>query len=495
MVSSILISLDSLLDLALEPGWNGDYEDFDHRREELDRLQALIEADRLIVYAPPFLVSIAHMQVKIHFGAEQAQRVVRKILELSSSHLSIDYERLLEQSNTAHHYPDRADLYDVMLLVCGNQLSVDAILTRDPTFFHQLIEANKTTFAGYSIPILSIGAFLNLVSETQSTYPLREETIYAVTPQNNVIKLPRGATPIDFAYKIHTRLGDRCIKARVNGQEVPLDRSLKTGDVVEILKHPSAAPDSEWLSFVVTRTAKQGIQRGLKRMNTQRGWVLLQQAFGKALQGYRPKLDQVAQFLNRTSVDDLVSGVGSGEISIQRLQELVQNCTYPVAESSLPVSANTRTGTGQNCRIALCCMPLPGDAIIGVVGSAKRLVRVHRADCARAQNITPEKLHSLHWNCDRCHIQLQIVLPDQPDTFRPILNKLVEHAITPDLRRLNIAGGTAKATIGITITSRSHLDAVLWQISNLPNVLQVKPVKPIEIGAGSVEWGHDCSGL
>ncbi|WAL61679.1 TGS domain-containing protein [Thermocoleostomius sinensis] len=484
MVSRVLMNLDVLLDLTLEPGWNGDYEDFDRRRQAMEQLDTLIEADQLVVYVPPFIVCLAHMQVMIHFGAQQAQHVVHRILELASTHLSLDYERLLEQSNTASNYfGGVADLYDVMLLSCGWQLNVEAIVARRPQFFHQLMEANQATFAGFNIPILTAGALVNLISETRLHDPVGE-MIYAITPQNRVINLPQGATPIDFAYKIHTKLGNRCISALVNGREVSLDRRLKTGDVVEILKDTNATPNPAWLTFVVTRTAKQGIQRGLKQVNTQRGWRLIKQVLGRNIRGYRPKLEQVARLLNRLSVDDLMSTIGSEEISIQQLQELLHSCNHVSDSFSeqryVQLENSDMPGSGeQSWRVALCCTPLPGDPIVGVVASPKRSMRIHRATCANLRDLSPEKLRPLIWNTNGCRIQIQLTLADKPDIFRPILNKLVENAITPDLRSVNIFDETAKATIGMTITSRAQLEEVLSQISSLPHVLHVKLARPV----------------
>ena len=488
-VSRVLIGLDMLLDVALEPGWNGDYEEFDRRKAEIEQLHTLIETEKLIVYVPPFLTCLVHMQVKLCIGAEQAQRAIQKILELGNTYLSVDYEQLLERSNTAFDYLENADLYDVMVLMCGSQLNVDAIVTRNPEFFHRLMEANRSTFAKFGVPILNPGALVNLISENQLNDPTREQTIYALTPQNRVIKLPYGATPIDFAYKIHTRIGDRCVKALVNGREARLDRPLKTGDIVAIVKDPDASPDPAWLDFVVTRTARQGIHRGLKRINTRQGWKRVRQVFGKNIRSYRHKLEQVTKLLNRTSVDDLISLIGTGEISVQQLQELAYSCSQSVNGQSFcpdPNELPPANAGEQGWRIASCCIPLPGDEILGVIGSPKRMIRIHRSNCANIRHLSVQKLRRLGWNCDRCHIQLQITLSDRPDIFRPILNKLVENSITPDLRSVNIFDGTAKATIGIAITSRSHLEEVLNQISSLPNVLQVKPAKPILLMPGSV---------
>jgi len=490
-VSRVLINLDTLLDMALEPGWNGDYEDFDRRKAEIEQLHTLIETEQLVVYVPPFLACLVHMQVKLCTSIEHAQRAIRRILEIGNTYLSVDYERLLERSNTASDYLENADLYDVMLLMCGSQLNVDAIVARQPEFFYRLIEANRSsTFAKFSVAILTPEALVNLVSNTQINAPAREETIYAITPQNGVIKLPYGATPIDFAYKIHTRLGDRCIRAFVNGREAPLDQLLKTGDVVEIIKDAGANPDPNWLNFVVTRTAKQGIHRGLKQINIRRGWTLVKQGLGKNTRGYRHKLEKVARLLNRASVDDLVSLVGAEEISLQQLQELT-SCSQNADEQSFGSELQELLPVGteeQSWRVAACCTPLPGDGILGVIGLPKRMIRIHRSDCSNVRGLAPQKLRSLVWNCDRCHIQLQITLADQPDIFRPILNKLVENSITPDLRSVNIFDGTARATIGITITSRSHLEEILNQISSLPNVLRVKPAKPIVLMPGSVNF-------
>jgi hypothetical protein len=484
MVSSVLIGLETLLDLALEPGWNSDYEDFDRRRDEIAQLHTLIEAERLTIYLPPFLLCIIHFHVKHYFGAEQAQQVIRHLLELGNSNLSLDDERVVEQANTATLYSDAVDLYDVMFLICGSQLNVDAVIVRKPAFFHTLIESSPQTFIGFNVPILTVGALINLISETQRTDLSSSEVVYAFTPHNRVVELPVGATPVDFAYMIHTKIGDRCVRALVNGQEVPLHRALKTGDIVEIIKEPDATPNPKWLEFVVTRIAKRGIVRGLKRVNTYRGWNQVKQVFGENILRYRQTLEQVARLMNRTSVDDLLSMVGCGELSISRLQDLLQNCssTEPL---SFCASTDQMTIAGisgeQNWRIASCCMPLPGDSIVGRVATQKRSMRVHQTQCPNLRTVAPEKLRPLVWKCDRCRIQLQLTLSDQPDTFRPILNKLVEMEVLPDLRSLNIAEGTARATIGITITSRSHLDDVLNQISSLSKVLHVKIAKPILI--------------
>ncbi|PSB08664.1 hypothetical protein C7B76_26220 [filamentous cyanobacterium CCP2] len=488
MVSSVLIGLETLLDLALEPGWNGDYEDFDRRRAEMEQLHALIEADRLMVYLPPFLICVIHMQVKLYFGAEQAQQVIRKLLELGNSHLSLDYERVIEQANTTALHSEFVDLYDVMFLICGSQLNVDAVVVRHPAFFQSLIATHKSIFTGFNLPILNVEALIRLITETQIASSSHQNgTVYAVTPHNRVVKLPYGATPIDFAYMIHTKVGDRCVRALVNGREVPLDRRLKTGDIVEIIKEPEATPNPEWLAFVVTRIAKRGILRGVKRVNIHRGWKQVKQAFGKNIRNYRQTLEQVAKLLNRASVDDLLSMVGCGELSISQLQDLLQNFNPSSEQPGLCTEPIAQLGE-QNWRIASCCMPLPGDAIVGVVSSSKRPVRVHQTHCSNVRELAPEKLCSLVWNCDRCQIQLQLTLSDQPDTFRPILNKLVEMDIPPDLRSLNITEGTARATIGITITSRQHLDDVLNHISTLPHVLRVKLAKPILLLPSSVRF-------
>jgi (p)ppGpp synthase/HD superfamily hydrolase len=122
------------------------------------------------------------------------------------------------------------------------------------------------------------------------------------------------------------------------------------------------------------------------------------------------------------------------------------------------------------------------------VSSPKRSVRIHRPYCLNVRDLPPEKLRPLVWNSDRCQIQLQLILSDQPDTFRPILNKLVEMELTPDLRSLNISDGTARATIGIVVMSRQHLDQVLHHLSHLSNVKRVKVAKPILVLPGSVSF-------
>lgn len=470
---------DVLLDMALEPGWDSDYENFDIRMQEREKLYSLIESESVRVYAPLFLVTLAHIDAKHRIGAQQAQRVVDRTLEFANSRLSLDEERILDQANTVTAFPGDTDLYDVVGLIYGQELNVDAIITRNPKVLQQIIARNRTTFSKFDVRILTLGAFTNLVCKTQNSRIDDGSIIYALTPDNMVIQLPSGATPVDFAYKIHTKVGDRCIEARVNEEVVPLDYVLRTGDVVKILKGPEASPDPIWLNFVVTGIAKKCIQRGIRRINRQRGWELIKQALGVNIGAYRDRLEYFAEQLGRTSLDDLVIGIGSSEVYIDEVTAFIQSCTcYPTNRHLKGTSSMDHSLTqidAENWRIASCCRPLPGGSAVGVLEQGKRAIPIHRTDCINIKSFKANQLLPIPWHSGYWRVQLQLIMTNHPDTLRPILNELAANSITPDLYSVNASPDeTARASIHVVVTSNHALTEVIKHVEKMPKVLQVK---------------------
>ncbi len=252
------------------------------------------------------------------------------------------------------------------------------------------------------------------------------DEVFVFTPKGDVITLVRGATPIDFAYKIHSKVGDRCVGAKVNGRIVPLDNELKTGDVVEILTSNSAkGPSRDWLNIARTNTAKsrirQWFKRELKEENIIKGREMLDRESKR--QGYdfykqlaKPDwLEKLFAKYSLNSIEDLYSAVGYGGLSTnQVLTRLIEDVQNEKKQVVAPEPAETKKETGHAkashgiivkghddmlVRLAHCCNPVPGDDIVGII-TWGRGVSVHRADCSNLVGMTDDvndRLIEVRW--------------------------------------------------------------------------------------------------
>ncbi|HUS62618.1 MAG TPA: TGS domain-containing protein, partial [Acidimicrobiales bacterium] len=257
---------------------------------------------------------------------------------------------------------------------------------------------------------------------------LEQDEVYVFTPRGDVITLPAGATPVDFAYSIHTDVGHRCIGARVNGRLMPLDTVLSSGDSVEVVasKVDTAAPSRDWLSFVATSRARNKIRQWFSRERREDAIENGREALTKALRKAglpTQKLLGSAEMLalglsmNYVDLDNLYAAVGENHVSaVSIVQRLERDLRGPESEVQLPATTrNPRKPGGREnvgvhvegmddlmVRLSRCCTPVPGDDIIGFV-TRGRGVSVHRADCANAASlmVSERGLVEVEWDDQR----------------------------------------------------------------------------------------------
>lgn len=255
-------------------------------------------------------------------------------------------------------------------------------------------------------------------------FELQSDEVYVFTPKGEVIALPAGATPVDFAFSVHTEVGYRCIGARVNGRLVPLDSRLNNGDNVEVLtsKADGTGPSRDWLNFVASPRAKSKIRQYFTRERRDEAIEQGREALAKHLRRAGLPLQRLLTIEYLTAVADsmrianaqgLYAAVGEGHVSAQSVVQKLINLAGDVADDSyedrpLPRRPGPTAGTDNGIvvegdpnvytKLARCCTPLPGDKIIGFVtrGGA---VSVHRADCTNATALQgqPERLVNVAW--------------------------------------------------------------------------------------------------
>jgi GTP pyrophosphokinase len=249
-----------------------------------------------------------------------------------------------------------------------------------------------------------------------------QDQVFVYTPKGEIKELPRGATPLDFAYRIHTDLGHRCIGAKVNGRLVSLDYQLRNGDTVEIMTTKAdRGPSLDWLNtnlgYVNTHQARERIRQWFRRRekaeNVERGRDILEKELRRLGVSFADR-ERIANLFKYDAVDDFLAAIGCGDISPNQIslkltapEERPQQVPPTVAppKSARTASAVRVLGVGDLLtHIAPCCQPVPGDEIIGFI-TRSRGVTIHRKDCTHVLNEDEkERLVKVEWEIGRAHV-------------------------------------------------------------------------------------------
>ncbi|MGI9293290.1 MAG: GTP diphosphokinase [Pseudomonadales bacterium] len=325
--------------------------------------------------------------------------------------------------------------------------------------------------------------------------------IYVFTPEGHVVDLPNSATPLDFAYHIHTEIGHRCRGAKVNDRIVPLTYVLKTGEQVEIITGNKPAPSRDWLrsglGFIAAARSrakiKQWFKQQAKEENIQAGRLLVEREFQRlALTSIDYK--HVAQQVNCVSVDGMYAAVGAGDVSLGQVlnaaqgllgKQIAEFAVKPRPKSKLPPGQGIRIGGVGNLltHLAGCCKPVPGDSIIGYV-TIGRGVTVHRQDCARAMKLLQdesERIVEVSWDhMDTSIYPVDIVVEafDRPGLLNDVTALLANEKcnLTQVNTQTDQQHNNARMHLSIEIGSLELLGRLLAKIDALPNVYSVSRV-------------------
>ncbi|MCG8672247.1 MAG: GTP diphosphokinase [Pseudomonadales bacterium] len=339
----------------------------------------------------------------------------------------------------------------------------------------------------------------------QFSQDIVDERVYVFTPDGHVVDVGQGATPLDFAYHIHTEVGHRCRGAKVNGRIVPLNYTLKTGEQVEILKGNDDSPSRDWinpsLGYIQTPRARAKVLHWFKRQdrdsNIVDGKAILEKEFQRLDIG-KVDLDVLANALNVKTADDIYAAIGSGDLRVTQVLNLVQDDDAESLQQELiPLDARRpRISTSRSefevegvnnlmTNIAGCCKPVPGDLILGYI-SVGRGITVHRSDCAelkRLRKSDPDRLVEVSWSSieDKFYpVEVFIRAYDRQGLLRDVSGVLAnEHVnVTAVKTHSDRTDNTATMTITVEIGGLSALGSLLGKINQLPNVIEVKRYHP-----------------
>lgn len=329
------------------------------------------------------------------------------------------------------------------------------------------------------------------------------DEVYVFTPKGKVLNLPVGSTTVDFAYAIHSAVGNKCIGAKVNGKIVPLNTVLNTGDIVEILTTNSGkGPSRDWIKFVKTASARtkirQYFKKEMKEENIKRGKDMLEREAKR--RGYNLSellstagLNYIMNRYTLSSIDDLYASVGFGGLTTNQI--IVKLIDYfkrdllsknPVAEiKTTSTTGKSSSGNGVLIRgyddflvrLSHCCNPVPGDKIVGYV-SRGRGVSVHCVDCPNVKNMEPERLIEAKWDdviSQNFLASLKIYCENKSGILAAVTTIIsnMKISITGAFARSDNDSGTAEITVMLEVKSTDQVEDVIKKLKTLPEVIDV----------------------
>jgi GTP pyrophosphokinase len=338
---------------------------------------------------------------------------------------------------------------------------------------------------------------------------LFSDEVFVFTPKGAVKSLPRGATPVDFAYTIHSEVGERCVGAKVNGKLVPLRYKLKNGDTVEILTSPHSHPSKDWLTFVKTSRAQARIRQFIRQAEHRRSIEIGREVaerefrrFGITLNKVHKggELDKAANALGYRIADDLLAGIGYGKVSAgDVLRHLVpaEKLAQPHPADAAPTSRITeifrkmarRPVGGVRLsgiddvlvRFGRCCNPVPGDGIVGFI-TRGRGVTVHTASCDKVLGIDPDRRVDVAWDVKgdfKRPVAIRVITTDRPGILAKISQTFSEAGVNISQAscRSTTPGERAVNDFEVTIGDLKQLNAVMRSIERIEGVQSVKRVQ------------------
>lgn len=324
---------------------------------------------------------------------------------------------------------------------------------------------------------------------------LFSDQVFAFTPNGDVFDLPRNATPVDFAYRIHSEVGNKTVGALINGRIAQLDTKLHNGDIVEILTSKTPAPRLDWLNFVVTKQASSKIKQWFKRNNREEhiqvGKDNLEHELTKAVFDDYMKsgeFDKVAKQMNYLSAEDLFAALGYGETTLNKIINKLKK-PEPVKTPETAFHGTTRKKSekdiigleGLMYSIARCCSPIPGEPIVGVVTRAKG-VTVHRMDCQMLEHIEPERLMDIRWSGDNVNKTYNTTIRVETAEKQGLLKDIIA-AVSDNGTNINYANVKSKSgkvgiiELGIELDNIDTLKKVILSIQAIPDVYSVKRIQ------------------
>ncbi|MGQ9610973.1 MAG: RelA/SpoT family protein [bacterium] len=324
-------------------------------------------------------------------------------------------------------------------------------------------------------------------------FELFPEEVYVFTPKGEVKVLPQGATPIDFAYSVHTEVGNTCVGAKVNGVAVPFRYELNSGDIVEIITRSGAHPSKDWLKYAKSSKARSKIRHWIREQERAESIKLGQDLLQSEMQSRRlnakaliksEQMEKVIQELNLTSIEDLMAHIGYGKISAQHVANLLAPETMEKEEQKplekprkvISSSGVKVGGIGQPfVRFAKCCNPIPGDDIVGFI-TRGRGVTIHVVDCREISG-EYERILDAEWDIqgEKLYpVEISIDSDDKKGLLADVTAVIAKEGVNIESARVVTANEKAETNLKIQVANTEHLRRIMDDIRHIKGVNNVE---------------------
>jgi GTP pyrophosphokinase len=326
---------------------------------------------------------------------------------------------------------------------------------------------------------------------------LFQDEIFVFTPKGDVKQLPRGATPIDFAFAVHTEVGLHCSGAKVNGRIAPLSRELKNGDTVEVIRDARQKPSRDWLAFVKTSRARVKIRNWIKQTESVNALELGKEFFSRELRKARRErpsdeaLEKAAHALGFPNFEHVQIALGKGDIGpFSRLKELFPGEEAAIVREPTPLERIMERvrGSGKGVRIqgvdntlvrySQCCQPVPGDRVIGYI-TRGRGISIHRIDCPNVLNLSahPERRVEIEWEAesgDRFFVRLVVEGNDRRGLLSDIATAITDTGTNITSAEIKTVEGGMTGSFMVEVQHLNHLKKVMKQVRKINGVLSAE---------------------
>jgi guanosine-3',5'-bis(diphosphate) 3'-pyrophosphohydrolase len=329
---------------------------------------------------------------------------------------------------------------------------------------------------------------------------LFQDEIFVFTPKGDVKQLPRGATPIDFAFAVHTEVGLHCAGARVNGRLVPLSRELKSGDTVEILTDAKQTPSRDWLSFVKTARARQKIRQWIAKREYASSVALGREFLERELRRRRRRageeeLRRAAEALGHPDVDHLYAALGRGDVGpTQVLKQIWPELAAAEEKGPSGLGRLVQRWRGAGAvriqgmdnlmvRYSQCCQPVPGDDVVGYI-TRGRGVSIHRRDCPNVLHLAryPERRIEIDWRAEGGRpfaVRLSMTGTDRRGLLSDIATAITQTGTNIQSADIRAVEGGMRGVFVVEVENLQHLTKVMDAVRRVKGVLQVERREPI----------------
>ncbi len=318
------------------------------------------------------------------------------------------------------------------------------------------------------------------------------DEVYVFTPKGIIMSLPRGATAVDFAYNVHTDIGNRCIAVKINSELQPLRTELRNGDQVEIVTAPHAHPNPAWLNYVVTGKARAHIRHYLKTMHSQEAAVLGERLLTQAFRALKvdpntveaERWNDLLRETNAKSKEEILADIGMGKRLNLVVARRLLTAGEALSNEKKPLGSITIRGTeGMAVQFAQCCRPIPGDPILGMIHKGKGLM-IHTHDCPEISQFRadPDKWIDVEWDPETkklFEVNIKLIVANQRGVLAKVAAIIADENANIENVHMDEEDGSAYSAMNFTlqVEHRDHLARVMRGLRQIPEVVRITRVK------------------